>query len=118
MRETTDHYDALFDWRESIGQRLMHAMTCTHEGESFGPRAVCVTCFDNVQRIGAIVQAEAANAWDRGRCAERRDWELTADLVTPDEERQPLANPYRASATGPRGAAAWTDDPQPREGKA
>lgn len=88
--------DAQIEWRERIGVRLMHAMTCTHDGDDFGPRAVCVTCFDNAQRVGAIVEAEAALAWDRGRAAERRDWEFTADLATPDEDRQPLPNPYRA----------------------
>lgn len=95
MSEHTAEMDALVEWRENIGVRLMFAMTCTHKGDDFGPRAVCVTCFDNVQRVGAIVQAEAARAWDRGRSAERRDWEFTADLATPDEDRRPLANPYR-----------------------
>jgi hypothetical protein len=85
----------LIEWRERIGVRLMLAMKCTHEGDDFGPRAVCVTCFDNVQRVGEIVQAEAAHAWEQGRVAERRDWELTADLATPDEDRQSWANPYR-----------------------
>lgn len=90
-----EEFDALIEWREQIGVRLMLAMTCTHEGDDFGPRAVCVTCFDNVQKVGEIVQSEAARAWDAGRKAERGDWEFTADLVTPDENRQPLANPYR-----------------------
>jgi hypothetical protein len=85
----------LIEWRERIGVRLMLAMTCTHEGDQFGPRAVCGTCFDNVQRVGEIVQAEAARAWDLGRAAERRDWEFTADLATPDEDREPWTNPYR-----------------------
>lgn len=104
MPETTAHYDALFDWRETIGQLLMHAMACTHKGDDFGPRAVCVTCFDSVQRIGVIVQTQAAAAWDQGRAAERRDWEFTADLSTPDEDRQPLPNPYRASPSGQEAA--------------
>ena len=52
----------LIEWRDRIGERLMHAMTCTHEGETFGPRAVCATCFANVQRIGAIVESEREKA--------------------------------------------------------
>lgn len=40
-----------------------------------------------------------AKAWDEGRRAERRDWEFTADLSTPDEDRQPITNPYRAERT-------------------
>lgn len=40
-----------------------------------------------------------AKAWDEGRKAERRDWEFTADLSTPDEDRQPITNPYRAERT-------------------
>ena len=39
-----------------------------------------------------------ARAWDEGRAAERRDWELLYDLVTPDEDRQPWRNPYRKDA--------------------
>jgi hypothetical protein len=100
MTEHTVGNDALVEWCEHLGVRLMHAMTCTHEGDDFGPRAVCVTCFDNVQRIGLIVQAEAAQAWDRGRFAERRDWEFTADLAAPDEDRRPLVNPYRVIPPG------------------
>jgi hypothetical protein len=94
-----EHLDALVEWRERIGVRLMLATTCTHEGDDFGPRAVCVTCFANVQSVGEIVQAEAAHAWDQGRSAERRDWEFTADLATPDEDRRPWQNPYRADPT-------------------
>lgn len=90
-----DHIDAGIEFRERIGQRLMLAMRCTHEGDDFGLRAVCETCFDNVQRAGAVVEAEAALAWERGRAAERCDWDFTADLTTPDEDRQPLPNPYR-----------------------
>jgi len=89
--------DALIEWRENIGVRIMLAMVCKHDGDDFGPRAVCTTCFDNTQRVGAIVQDMAAHAWDQGRMAERRDWELMADLVTPDEGRQPWPNPYRAT---------------------
>lgn len=35
-----------------------------------------------------------ALAWEQGRAAERRDWELTFDITTPDEDRQPWVNPY------------------------
>lgn len=35
-----------------------------------------------------------ARAWERGRAAERRDWEFAYDLTTPDEVRQPWPNPY------------------------
>lgn len=93
--EVSERIDALIEWREQVGVRLMHAMKCTHEGGDFGSRAVCVTCFDNVQRVGAVLQSETAWAWDKGRAAERRDWVLTDDLATPDEDRKPLANPYR-----------------------
>lgn len=40
------------------------------------------------------VRERMAEAWNRGRAAERRDWEFTFDLATPDEERQPWPNPY------------------------
>jgi hypothetical protein len=100
-RAITNEDDWLFEWREQLGIEVMYSMTCTHEGDDFGPRAVCVTCFDNTQRIGALVQHIAATAWDRGRAAERRDWEFTADLVTPDEDRQPLTNPYRPATPDP-----------------
>jgi hypothetical protein len=46
------------EWRDRIGTRVMHAMTCTHEGDDFGGGAVCATCFTNTQRIGAIIEAE------------------------------------------------------------
>jgi hypothetical protein len=89
--------DWIIEWREQLGIRLMFVTRCTHEGADFGPGAVCVTCFDNTQHIGVLVEHLAAAAWDRGREAERRDWEFTADLSTPDEDRQPLSNPYRAA---------------------
>ncbi len=97
--------DYLAEWREMLGVEVMHLMRCTHVGAHFGPRAVCEVCFDNTQRIGALVQHLAAVAWDKGRAAERRDWEFTADLSTPDEDRQPWPNPYcapryRPAATG------------------
>lgn len=96
MSAETMSFD-ITEWREQLGIEVMHAMTCTHHGtDDFGMRAVCVTCFDNTQRIGALIEHLAAAAWDRGRAAERRDWEFTSDLATPDEDRQPLPNPYRA----------------------
>jgi hypothetical protein len=88
--------DALIEWREQVGVKLMLTMPCGHQGEDFGDGAFCGTCFDAVQQIGAVIEAQAAHAWDQGRAAERRDWELTADLVTPDEDRRPMENPYRA----------------------
>lgn len=88
--------EAQIEWREQLGVTLMLTMPCAHTGEDFGDAALCGTCFDAVQRIGGIVEAQAAHAWDQGRAAERRDWEFTADLVTPDDDRRPLANPYRA----------------------
>lgn len=47
-----------------------------------------------------VLDAMLARAWDEGRAAERRDWEFTFDLSTPDEDRQPWTNPYRAYQTG------------------
>jgi hypothetical protein len=93
--------DALYEWRESIGQRLMLAMTCNHGSDYFGPGAVCDTCFANVQRVGRIIEKQAAHAWGQGRAAERRDWEFTTDLTTPDDERRPWPNPYRERVTPP-----------------
>lgn len=39
------------EWREQIGMAAMLATTCTHDGNEFGPGAVCETCFGNVQSI-------------------------------------------------------------------
>lgn len=39
------------EWREQIGVAAMMATRCTHDGDDFGPRAVCETCFGNVQSI-------------------------------------------------------------------
>ncbi len=47
--------------------------------------------------VREYAKAEKAAAWDEGKRAERRDWELLFDITTPDEERQPLPNPYRAA---------------------
>ncbi len=98
MSTENDHHERLGEWREEVGIRVMRAMTCTHDGDEFGSKAVCVTCFANTQRIGALMEHVAAVAWEQGRRAERRDWELTADLVTPDEDRSPTLNPYRPPA--------------------
>lgn len=43
----------------------------------------------------SIIRGMLAEAWDEGRAAEHRDWEFVLDLTTPDEDRQPLPNPYR-----------------------
>lgn len=47
----------------------------------------------------AALKAIAADIWDEGHAACDRDWAFTGDLSTPDEDRQPLTNPYRASET-------------------
>lgn len=45
------------EWREQIGVAALLATTCTHDGDEFGPRAVCETCFGNVQSIcNAVLQ--------------------------------------------------------------
>lgn len=61
----------IWDWRERVGETLLTGLTCSHDGEAFGDRAVCQTCFENVQRIGALMESEAARAWDRGTQATR-----------------------------------------------
>lgn len=48
----------------------------------------------NAELIAGLKKAQA-EAWDEGHAASERDWQLTFDLSTPDEERQPLTNPYR-----------------------
>lgn len=101
--------DAQIEWREQLGQRLMLAMTCQHGSDYFGRGAVCETCFANVQRIGHLIERIAAQAWDQGRAAERRDWEFTFDLASPDEERQPLPNPYRLTPPAEPGAGRGSD---------
>jgi hypothetical protein len=63
----TSDEDTLAEWRERIGVRLMNAMKCYHEDAYFGDGAVCDTCFDNTQRIGALIEAEAEGV----RAAER-----------------------------------------------
>ncbi|MBT56573.1 MAG: hypothetical protein CMF72_24635 [Mameliella sp.] len=82
------------EWHERVGIAVMLAMRCTHDGDEFGRRAVCGTCFSNAQAVGGVVERFARLAFEQGRRAERRDWELTADLATPDDERQPWPNPY------------------------
>lgn len=47
-----------------------------------------------MERENAAHDAKA-EAWDEGHAASERDWKLTFDITTPDEERQPLTNPYR-----------------------
>lgn len=51
----------LSEWRERIGERVMNAMACTHEGDDFGPGAVCRTCFANAQSIGALIESEVCD---------------------------------------------------------
>lgn len=102
--------DAQIEWREQLGQRLMLTMTCQHGSDYFGSGAVCETCFANVQRIGHMVERIAAQAWDQGRAAERRDWDLTADLSAPDEDRRPLPNPYRVPPPVPESATTKESD--------
>jgi hypothetical protein len=106
--------DDLSEWREHIGVQIMHATKCTHEGADFGDRGVCVTCFDNTQRLGALIEREVAavrrsdalasaapdalarvkaEAWERGRVAGashiRRQWSDEPNAPEP-------VNPYRA----------------------
>ena len=97
--------DEHYEWHEQVGRSVMFATRCTHEVDDFGGKSVCVTCFQNAQAIGALIERFAHRAFEQGRQAERRDWEFTADLSTPDEDRQPWPNPYcapryRPAATG------------------
>ena len=95
MTEQSPDYDAHFERHELIGRQVMYAMTCTHYGsDAFGPGAVCETCFDNTQRIGALIERYAAQAWGQGRAAER------------DEDRRPMSNPYRDCVIPPETSAA------------
>ena len=59
---TESDVEALAEWRERIGERLMYAMTCNHGADYFGSGAVCETCFANVQRIGRIIERIRAEA--------------------------------------------------------
>lgn len=52
--------------------------------------------------VRPIIQERLAEAWDEGRAAERRDWEFTFDISTPDEDRQPWANPYAPAPSADR----------------
>ena len=45
--------------------------------------------------VETLLREAKAEAWDEGHAASERDWRFSFDLVTPDEERQPLTNPYR-----------------------
>jgi hypothetical protein len=51
------------EWREHIGIRVMYAMRCAHTGDNFGPRAVCETCFESTQKIGALIENEVRAAY-------------------------------------------------------
>lgn len=48
--------------------------------------------------VERIVARRQENAWDEGHAASERDWKLTFDLSTPDEDREPWTNPYRTEA--------------------
>jgi hypothetical protein len=62
------------------------------------PLALAVHQLQEMEATQGVMVEHLAAAWDQGRAAERRDWEFTVDLATPDEDRQPLANPYRSSS--------------------
>ena len=49
----------------------------------------------SADQIAAMILEAKAQAWDEGYAANERNWEFTFDIVTPDEERQPLTNPYQ-----------------------
>ena len=69
------------EWREQIGVAALLATTCTHDGDEFGPSAVCETCFGNVQTalrsliadpkpaepmgLGAVVEDADGKRWLR-----------------------------------------------------
>lgn len=57
-------------------------------------------CLCHIPIPKSYTREDMARAWDEGRAAERRDWEFTADLVTPDEDRQSWPNPYRVIPPG------------------
>jgi len=46
------------EWREQIGRRVFLAMTCTHDFDG----VVCETCWDNTQRVCALIEQERAEA--------------------------------------------------------
>lgn len=72
------------EWREEIGVRVMHAMTCLHADADFGHGAVCFVCFNNTQRIGALIKSEV----ERARATESARWEraLVAGYPSPNCE--------------------------------
>lgn len=61
--------------------------------KDFGVGPTPARRMDEFDRMIREVQAEA---WDEGHRACDRDWALTYDIHTPDEDRAPLVNPYRA----------------------
>jgi len=44
----------------------------------------------------AFLLAELSQAWEQGFRACNGEWEQTADIVTPDEDRFVAKNPYRS----------------------
>jgi hypothetical protein len=93
--------DEHYEWHDEVGRAVMFATRCAHEGDDFGDKAVCATCFNNAQTIGAVIERFAYRAFEQGRRAERRDWEFTADLSSPNEDRQAWPNPYCRPRTSP-----------------
>jgi hypothetical protein len=78
-----------------LGFPMGNAVGAVHVVRDY-PGPADVTLFDSPAHLEpGSRQDMAAHAWEQGRRAERRDWEFTADLATPDEDRQPWLNPYR-----------------------
>lgn len=48
----------------------------------------------DAEAIRKEFRAALAEAWDAGKRAEARMWAETADLVTPDEDREQGRNPF------------------------
>lgn len=41
-----------------------------------------------------VIKQVGQRAWSEGHQACDRDWAFTADITTPDKDRQPFTNPY------------------------
>lgn len=61
-----------------------------YENGTYGPE-------DYEAMARAALEAVAADIWEQGHAACDRDWAFTGDLSTPDEDRKPWTNPYRAT---------------------
>lgn len=72
----------------------MNADGFCHAGDMFEQGTEFVALY-SAEELVRLVNAEKAEAWDQGHAASERDWEFVFDLSTPDEDRQPLTNPYR-----------------------